>query len=75
LKSGMGIRVMFEEAMAKLDEFDKEMKSVRLRNETLIVTGQRMANLLKFVAESGRLVLKDEAKELVQRWEREFKND
>ena len=64
---------MFDEAIAKLDEFDKEMKSVQLRNETLIVTGQRMANLLKCVAESGQLVLKDEAIELVQRWEREFK--
>jgi len=69
---------MIEELLKKIDDFDEEMKSKQLMMESLVVTGQRMANLLSwFCHEFGDLEENfpecKEAKELVARWEKEFK--
>lgn len=65
---------MYEDALQKLDDFDKEIKSQELKLQSLVVTGQRMANVLKvMIDDCSDESLLEEAKELIQRWEKEFK--
>ena len=66
---------MFDEALNKLDQLSSTLKSEMMRNQSLVVTGQRMANLLKTISIAGTSYeTKIESQELVRRWEKEFKN-
>ena len=67
-----------DDVLKQIDDFDKDMKSKQLMMESLVVTGQRMSNLLEWFChefEDLDEVEKEckEAKELIARWEKEFK--
>lgn len=70
---------MENDIMKLIDDFDKEIQSKQLMMESLVVTGQRMAILLGwFCHEFGGIDTMidakcSEAKELIIRWEKEFK--
>jgi hypothetical protein len=64
---------MFEKAEKILDEMEDEMQSKMMMLESLVVTGQRMANLLKEMGDEFGGEWGNEARELVMRWEKEFK--
>lgn len=69
---------MKNDIIKQIDDFDKEIKSKQLMMESLVVTGQRMANLLEwfrheFEGIDARIDSKcAEARELIVRWEKEF---
>ena len=66
---------MIDEALNKLDQLSATLKSEMMRNQSLVVTGQRMANLLKTInIEGTSYETKIESQELIRRWEKEFKN-
>ena len=68
----------FAKAEAILDEIEADMKSKQMRDESLVFTGQLMANLLYWFKNELEGDPKfdqkcKEAQELITRWEKEFK--
>lgn len=69
-----------KQAMDNLDSLEASIDKRMLKFESLVVMGQRMANLLHEVVcnvEDDPMYkeLVAEAKELICRWEKEFKDD
>ena len=69
----------FEKVEKEIDDLDEYIKNQIVKWESLVVAGQNMANLLSEFIEDveGDPKFKTqvkEAKEMIWRWEKEFKN-